>query len=152
MDEQVLENANPTWSFVAKNFFGERVTDVTARGNLLDVYSYKLIRVIIALNTNEHRETIDINDISEIVYKKSTSYLSVFLIFASIVFISQGDLWSILLLLFGLFTLRTRNMYIYHKHGMIKVPDEVAVGNNVDDFLNYVRAYNPDCVKVIIDN
>lgn len=152
MDEQVLENANPKWRFVAKNFFGERFTDVTARGNLLDVYSYKLIRVIIALNTNEHRETIDINDISEIVYKKNTSYLSVFLIFASIVFISQGDLWSILLLLFGLFTLRTRNMYIYHKHGMIKVPDEVAVGNNVDDFLNYVRLYNPDCVKVIIDN
>lgn len=138
------------WKFIANwGGTGHLVTNITAKDNILEIEQSK--EYIFKLSSQ--RAVVDINEISEILQKKKYSSVSVMLAIAGPLLIYTGEtLYGVFSLIAGLVMLKTKYIYVTHKKGSVKIQDYGISAEDRESFLDYIRQYNPDCIKVIIDN
>ena len=144
------QNKEQKWETTSDRIGRKLVTTIHAVDNILDIEQYNKFIFIFKFGAQKAR--IDINKISEIATRKKISLSSVFLALLGAVIICSGRvLVGGAALVLGLCALKTEYLCITHKSGFVKIQDEF-VSNERERFFDYIRAYNPDCIKIIIDN
>ena len=138
------------WQFLAHcGGTGSLVTNINAKDNILEIEQSK--EYIIKFSSQ--KAVVDINEISEIVTVKKFSPMPVLLVISGTLLILTGDfLYGAFALIVGLLLLKTKYLCITHKKGLVKIQDCGISAEERESLLDYIRQYNPDCVKVIIDN
>lgn len=138
------------WEFTANwGGTGKLVTTIHAVDNILDIEQSK----VYIFKFGSQKAKIDINEISEIITKKKISPYSALLALLGAVTICTGQvLYGGVLLVGGLCFLKTKYLCITHKMGLVKIQDTFGSSDERESFFNYIRTYNSDCIKVIIDN
>lgn len=155
-DISVIDNSEVhEWKF--KTSFagdGEKVTEVKTVGSQVSIEQYK--RVIIKWGTQ--KDTLDVNDIMRIEQTKKISIGSiVFILFGIIVTVGMHrylhPVLGIIIILFGLWGLYEKVIYIHHKHGRIKMLAHKHNSNSsdIEEFISFIRKYNPSAVKTFIE-
>lgn len=124
------------------------VTNIIVDQCILDIKQHK---EMFFMKYGKQGIRLDIRDITDVISKKKLSGLA-------ITFIILGLIWAIghwsgfLFLLFGLFTLKTKYLYIYFRNGYIAIPEELNYENDMSKLLEYIRIRNPDCIRIYMDN
>ena len=128
-------------------FIISRNTRISAEGKLLNIDQYHSCGIKWARQTIN----IDISDITSIEYTKRISQGSVgLLVFVTISLIEKSD--SILLWIFFvaiLLKLKERLIIIKYSGGTVKIGANSR--DTADSFIEYVKQYNPDAIKNVIE-
>ena len=95
---------------------------------------------------------VDINKITSIYAKNAINWFMVmFKIVGVMLLFTNEMLYGFLGIGLGLYFLRDKNMIIEHSQGRVKFKGDKLDKERIEDFFNYVRKYNPDCIKVFIE-
>lgn len=102
--------------------------------------------------TSRKQYELRIQDISEIKIKKTINFVSLFYTISGILFclLAGSWLWGLGALIFGCFFLKDKYIYIYHNGGNIKIRDLTTYSQQTEEFVDYVRQYNPQAVQNVV--
>ena len=138
------------WKFVTRwGGTGQLVTEVEAEGNVLKIEQYKQY----IFKWGRQSAVVNINDISEIISKKKFSIPAILCIIVGLACIASGEsyIWGGILLVFGALTIKTKYLSMTYRQGSVRIPDSDTFGKDMQNFMDYIRQYNPDCIKTIIN-
>lgn len=134
---------------------GTKVTEIKALGPQISIDQYK--RYII--KWAQKKDTFDVRDIVRLERTKKLSGNSVLgLLFGALTLlagIGAGNTYLILIavvvLLIDILTLHEKIIIIHHRQGRVKMPDDRVHNSDIEDFINFIRKYNPSAVKTFIE-
>ncbi len=127
-------------------------TDITSDGISLTVKQYNKVLV----SFNEKSDSFDIIDIDNITQEKrrpvSSIVTSILILLCLILFAYGGQLVGAIICLVGFISMIQPDKYmvIFHKHGVARVRASFGAKSDMEKFLSFIRARNPDCVKIIL--
>lgn len=153
-ENRVLNSSSPVieeaedhgWDFKCTTGLIYQFTSIKAKGSLLSVKQGNSILGLIPYGIDTKQ--IDIKDIFSISEGKRVSLKGVLLIMAGIVGAAKEQLAMLLLAAVGVWLLFDKVMDIQHKTGEICIYNSIKIGNDRSNFLNYVRQFNPNCIKI----
>lgn len=125
-------------------------TDVTFNGRNINIKQHK--GYIVSFG----HQNIDINvdEINDVILKKSISW-------ESMAFVGMGFFMFILdlrrfigllLMIIPLLFFKDKWLYIYWRNGYVRIPKVFASQGDMDQLIEHIKYYNPDSVKITINN
>lgn len=138
------------YHFYHSKFFGtEIITDIKTDGRTVDITQNR--KIMFCKKSQNVR--FDVGEINDVITKSSYSAKSVLLIIGGFMVIKY-DNWIIglLMIIIGFLLLKNTFVYIYLKNGHIKIPLDAGSEKEIEEFINYIRFYNPDSIRIDINN
>lgn len=137
------------WNFKCTTGAIYQFTEIKAKGLSLSVKQGNSILGIIpyGIDTKE----INVGDIFSISEAKQVSLKGALLILAGIVGVAKDHFEMLLLTAIGIWLLFDKVMDIQYKNGGLCIKDSVKIGSDKKSFLEYVRRFNPKCIKIPIE-
>lgn len=138
------------YRFCKERFSGTKViTNIVTKQNILDITQHKELCYI---KYGKQSLQLDIYEITDVITKKKVSGTTIGFMIAGLMMVFLGVWFGWLLMLLGLFMLKSKYLYIYFKNSYISIPEELSGNGDMDALLNHIRKYNPDCVRIYMDN
>ncbi|SDZ83167.1 hypothetical protein [Selenomonas ruminantium] len=149
-NDESVNNMVETKQWVMKSdliFLGTRNTKLLVEGRSLEVDQYNSLGV----KWGRQSGKFDIMDITRIERSKRTSYGAVgcLLIAALVLLENSSSILGWVVLLLSLKDLKEKLLIIQHNGGVVKIGTKD--NKSVDDFINYVKQYNPNVIKNVIE-
>lgn len=153
-EKEALPNEEHTWKFEYERFsdggffpLGAQYTTISAKGTSLSVEQRSRA---LFFSYGQNFIQFDIMDIKAIVQEKKISFTAVFIILIGLLALMANPLISILAIGLGIWTLKDTFILIQHNRGGVRIKATKGIGDEPEDFLNYVRRYNPDCIRMFV--
>ena len=140
------EESVKEWAFMTRfGGTGQRWTVVHANNGNLEVESWKQY----IIKWGKTSETLHARDIYRIEYVKKWSPLSIMVLLCGLLALAAGEwFFGAVAAILGLLDIKTKHVEIIYPNGKIKIQDNGSMDKDIENFLLYVRRYNPNAVKV----
>lgn len=129
-------------------------TKIIACGNELDIsrHSYYLF-----IKYGKKHDVVNINNITSIITERRLPFFNIVkllvCVLATLAFLKSSVIFGLIgfaICIFMLMHIKDNYLIIFHKHGMVRIRESRGGKEETESFLNYVRARNPDAIKVVI--
>ena len=146
-------NEEHQWRFDYEKFsdgifsLGSQYTIISAKGTELSVEQSSRF---LLFPYGQHADRFDVRDITAIVQEKKIAVAAVIEIILGLLGLFANPLLGALIIGFGIWSLRDTFVIIQHRRGGIRIRETKSFGNEREDFLNYIRRYNPNCIRMFV--
>ncbi len=152
--EDAIPDEEHTWNFEYERFsdggffpLGAQYTTISAKGTSLSVEQRSRA---LFFSYGQNFVQFDIMDIAAIVQEKKISFTAVFIILIGLLALMANPLISILAIGLGIWTLKDTFILIQHNRGGVRIKATKGLGDKPEDFMNYVRRYNPNWIRMFV--
>ena len=148
-------NEEHQWRFDYEKFsdgafsLGAQYTIISAKGTKLSVEQSNRF---LFFPYGKHFDQFDVKDIRTIVQEKKISITAILWIILGLLILvkSSSFLVAIAFIGLGIWSLRDTFVIIQHNRGGIRIRETKTFNSKREDFLNYVRRYNPNCIRMFV--